>query len=105
MSNTDTTSARPLGTTASSWASPDVRRPTEGTKAKRRLSTIRGSGGSSRSAEASWPPPTITPISFTAPDKPHADEEVYIVEGTGVLDVDGEQIALREGHAVFVSAG
>jgi mannose-6-phosphate isomerase-like protein (cupin superfamily) len=38
--------------------------------------------------------------------QPHADDEVYIVlEGNGVLDVEGEQVELREGHAVFVPAG
>ena len=42
------------------------------------------------------------------PDRqqPHADDEVYVVlEGTGVLEVEGEQVELREGHAVFVPAG
>jgi mannose-6-phosphate isomerase-like protein (cupin superfamily) len=42
------------------------------------------------------------------PDRqqPHADDEVYVVlEGAGVLDVEGEQVQLREGHAVFVPAG
>jgi mannose-6-phosphate isomerase-like protein (cupin superfamily) len=42
------------------------------------------------------------------PDRqqPHADDEVYVVlEGTGVLDVEGESVELREGHAVFVPAG
>lgn len=42
------------------------------------------------------------------PDRqqPHADDEVYIVlEGRGTLDVEGEQVELREGHAVFVPAG
>ena len=42
------------------------------------------------------------------PDRqqPHADDEVYIVlEGHGVLDVEGEQVDLREGHALFVPAG
>jgi mannose-6-phosphate isomerase-like protein (cupin superfamily) len=42
------------------------------------------------------------------PDRqqPHADDEVYVVlDGTGVLDVEGESVALREGHAVFVPAG
>jgi mannose-6-phosphate isomerase-like protein (cupin superfamily) len=41
------------------------------------------------------------------PDRqqPHEDDEVYIVlEGTGVLDVEGEQVELREGHALFVPA-
>jgi mannose-6-phosphate isomerase-like protein (cupin superfamily) len=42
------------------------------------------------------------------PDRqqPHVDDEVYVVlRGTGVLDVEGEQVALREGNAVFVPAG
>jgi mannose-6-phosphate isomerase-like protein (cupin superfamily) len=42
------------------------------------------------------------------PDRqqPHEDDEVYVVlEGNGVLDVEGEPVALREGHAVFVPAG
>jgi mannose-6-phosphate isomerase-like protein (cupin superfamily) len=42
------------------------------------------------------------------PDRqqPHADDEVYVVlQGTGVLDVEGERVALREGNAVFVPAG
>jgi mannose-6-phosphate isomerase-like protein (cupin superfamily) len=42
------------------------------------------------------------------PDRqqPHEDNELYIVlEGTGVLDVEGEAIDVREGTAVFVPAG
>jgi mannose-6-phosphate isomerase-like protein (cupin superfamily) len=42
------------------------------------------------------------------PDRqqPHEDDEVYIVlEGTGVLDVEGRRVELREGHALFVPAG
>ena len=42
------------------------------------------------------------------PDRqqPHADDEVYVVlEGTGVLEVEGTRVELREGHAVFVPAG
>jgi mannose-6-phosphate isomerase-like protein (cupin superfamily) len=42
------------------------------------------------------------------PDRqqPHADDEVYVVlEGSGVLDVEGEAVDLREGHAAFVPAG
>jgi mannose-6-phosphate isomerase-like protein (cupin superfamily) len=42
------------------------------------------------------------------PDRqqPHEDDEVYVVlEGTGVLDVEGTSVELREGHAVFVPAG
>ncbi len=42
------------------------------------------------------------------PDRqsPHEDDEVYVVlEGRGVLEVEGQQVELREGHAVFVPAG
>ena len=41
------------------------------------------------------------------PDRqqPHDDDEVYVVlEGTGVLDVEGKKVELREGHALFVPA-
>jgi mannose-6-phosphate isomerase-like protein (cupin superfamily) len=42
------------------------------------------------------------------PDRqqPHDDDELYIVlEGTGVLQVEGEEVPVREGSAVFVEAG
>ena len=42
------------------------------------------------------------------PDRqqPHRDDEVYVVlEGSGVLEVEGRQVGLQEGHAVFVPAG
>ena len=42
------------------------------------------------------------------PDRqsPHADDEVYVVlEGHGMLEVEGERVELREGHAAFVAAG
>ena len=42
------------------------------------------------------------------PDRqqPHADDEIYIgLEGTGVLEVGGEEVAIREGQAIFVEAG
>ena len=41
------------------------------------------------------------------PDRqqPHADDEVYVVlEGSGVLEVAGEQQPLAEGQAAFVPA-
>jgi mannose-6-phosphate isomerase-like protein (cupin superfamily) len=38
--------------------------------------------------------------------QPHLDDEVYLVlEGRGTLEVEGEKVDLREGHAVFVPAG
>jgi mannose-6-phosphate isomerase-like protein (cupin superfamily) len=42
------------------------------------------------------------------PDRqqPHEDDEVYVVlEGTGVLEVEGESVPVKEGSAVFVEAG
>jgi mannose-6-phosphate isomerase-like protein (cupin superfamily) len=42
------------------------------------------------------------------PDRqqPHEDDEVYVVlEGGGVLDVEGKSVPVREGSAVFVEAG
>src|SRR5213596_3408723 len=42
------------------------------------------------------------------PDRqqPHEDDELYVVlEGSGLLDVAGERIALDEGHSAFVPAG
>src|ERR1700675_1669557 len=48
--------------------------------------------------------------SLVAPEpdrqQPHDDDELYIVlEGTGVLEVESEQVPLEEGTAVFVEAG
>ncbi len=38
--------------------------------------------------------------------QPHADDEVYVVlEGRGVLEVEGEEIVVSEGRAAFVPAG
>src|SRR5437764_7293229 len=38
--------------------------------------------------------------------QPHADDEIYVVlDGTGVLEVEGESTAVKEGDAVFVEAG
>jgi mannose-6-phosphate isomerase-like protein (cupin superfamily) len=42
------------------------------------------------------------------PDRqqPHEDDEVYIVlEGSGVLEVEGDSVPVKEGTAVFVEAG
>jgi mannose-6-phosphate isomerase-like protein (cupin superfamily) len=42
------------------------------------------------------------------PDRqsPHDHDEVYVVlEGRGTLEVEGEEVELHEGHAVFVPAG
>jgi mannose-6-phosphate isomerase-like protein (cupin superfamily) len=38
--------------------------------------------------------------------QPHDFDEVYVVlEGTGVLEVEGETASLREGQALFVPGG
>ena len=42
------------------------------------------------------------------PDRqqPHEDDEVYVLlEGRGTLEVEGQRVELREGHAAFVPAG
>jgi len=37
--------------------------------------------------------------------EPHDEDEIYVVlEGSGVLQVDGEDVAVQEGAAVFVEA-
>jgi mannose-6-phosphate isomerase-like protein (cupin superfamily) len=48
--------------------------------------------------------------SLVAPEpdrqRPHDDDELYMVlEGTGVLEVEGRQVPVKEGTAVFVEAG
>jgi mannose-6-phosphate isomerase-like protein (cupin superfamily) len=47
---------------------------------------------------------------LVAPEPDHqrvnTDDEIYIVlEGSGTLEVEEEQLELREGHAAFVPAG
>ena len=38
--------------------------------------------------------------------QPHADDEIYVVfEGSGVLQIEGNEVPVREGSAVFVEAG
>jgi mannose-6-phosphate isomerase-like protein (cupin superfamily) len=42
------------------------------------------------------------------PDRqqPHEDDELYVgLEGRGTLQVEGEEVPVREGSAVFVEAG
>jgi mannose-6-phosphate isomerase-like protein (cupin superfamily) len=42
------------------------------------------------------------------PDRqqPHEDDELYVIlEGTGVLQIAGEEVPVQEGSAVFVEAG
>ena len=47
---------------------------------------------------------------LVAPEPDHqsvndADELYIVLEGSGMLEVEGELLELREGHAVFVPAG
>jgi mannose-6-phosphate isomerase-like protein (cupin superfamily) len=38
--------------------------------------------------------------------QPHEDDEIYVVlEGDGILTVDGVEVPVKEGDAVFVEAG
>ena len=38
--------------------------------------------------------------------QPHEFDEVYVVlDGSGVLEVEGEQVPLRQGEGTFVAAG
>jgi mannose-6-phosphate isomerase-like protein (cupin superfamily) len=38
--------------------------------------------------------------------QPHDDDEIYIVlQGQGILDVEGQAVPVKEGDAVFVEAG
>jgi mannose-6-phosphate isomerase-like protein (cupin superfamily) len=42
------------------------------------------------------------------PDRqqPHEDDEIYVgLHGTGVLEVSGESVPIKEGDAIFVEAG
>ncbi len=42
------------------------------------------------------------------PDRqqPHEDDEIYVpLEGSGVLEVEGEAVPVRAGEALFVEAG
>jgi len=53
----------------------------------------------------------ISVYALAAPEPEHRtlnaeEDELYIVlEGSGMLDVDGEQLALREGRLAFIPAG
>ena len=42
------------------------------------------------------------------PDRqqPHEDDEIYVpLSGSGILDVEGKEVPVREGEAIFVEAG
>jgi mannose-6-phosphate isomerase-like protein (cupin superfamily) len=70
---------------------------------------LRGSGGGYEIVHSS-PGVELGVYVLVAPEpdrqQPHSDDEVYVVlEGTGVLEVEGESIPVDEGDAVFVEAG
>jgi mannose-6-phosphate isomerase-like protein (cupin superfamily) len=70
---------------------------------------LRDSGGGYEIVHAS-PGLEIGVYVLVAPEpdrqQPHDDDEVYVVlEGMGVLEVEGTRVELREGHAAFVPAG
>jgi mannose-6-phosphate isomerase-like protein (cupin superfamily) len=42
------------------------------------------------------------------PDRqqPHEDDEIYVpLSGSGIIEVEGKQVPVREGEAIFVEAG
>jgi mannose-6-phosphate isomerase-like protein (cupin superfamily) len=50
----------------------------------------------------------VSVVVAPAADRPSPveDDKVYVViEGSGVLEIEGRNVELREGHAVFVPAG
>jgi len=70
---------------------------------------LRESGGGYEGVHES-PSTQIGVYVLVAPEadeqQPHADDEIYVVlEGTGILEVEGEQVPVQEGDAVFVEAG
>ena len=80
--------------------------PFDVTSVKKRL--LAGAGGYEIVHESPGLEIGVYVLVAPEPDKqqPHDDDEVYVVlEGSGVLEVAGEQVELREGHAVFVPAG
>jgi len=73
------------------------------------LEKLRSSGGGYEIVHSS-PGVELGVYVLVAPEpdrqQPHSDDEVYVVlEGTGVLEVEGESIPVEEGDAVFVEAG
>ena len=47
----------------------------------------------------------VLPAGTKDPQQPHADDEVYyVVKGSGVIQVNGEDMPLQEGSIVFVAA-
>ena len=77
------------------------------------IEQVRRRGGGGAGGEGigdPTPPPEIGVCHHVAPEpdhqQPHADDEVYVVlEGSGVLNVEGEAIPVAQGQSVFVPAG
>jgi mannose-6-phosphate isomerase-like protein (cupin superfamily) len=73
---------------------------------KRRLAA--GSGGYEIVHESLGLEVAVYTLVAPEPDRqqPHADDELYVVlEGRGTLEIEGDQVPLREGEAIFVPAG
>jgi mannose-6-phosphate isomerase-like protein (cupin superfamily) len=73
------------------------------------LEKLRASGGGYEIVHSS-PGVELGVYVLVAPEpdrqQPHSDDEVYVVlEGSGVLEVEGETVPVEEGDAVFVEAG
>jgi mannose-6-phosphate isomerase-like protein (cupin superfamily) len=73
------------------------------------LEKLRASGGGYEIVHSS-PGVELGVYVLVAPEpdrqQPHSDDEVYVVlEGSGVLEVEGESVPVEEGDAVFVEAG
>ena len=73
------------------------------------LEKLRSSGGGYEIVHSS-PGVELGVYVLVAPEpdrqQPHTDDEVYVVlEGTGVLEVEGESVPVERGDAVYVEAG
>ena len=73
------------------------------------LEKLRAAGGGYESVHES-PGVELGVYVLVAPEpdrqQPHDDDEVYVVlEGSGVLEVEGKTVPVTEGDAVFVEAG
>jgi mannose-6-phosphate isomerase-like protein (cupin superfamily) len=74
--------------------------------ARRRL--VEGNGGYEIVHESPGLEIGVYVLVAPEPDRqqPHEDDEIYIpLEGSGVLEVEGKQVPVRDGEAIFVEAG
>jgi mannose-6-phosphate isomerase-like protein (cupin superfamily) len=75
----------------------------------RAVERLRGAGGGYEIVHES-PGLELGVYVLVAPEpdrqQPHEDDEVYVVlEGSGTLEVEGEQVDMRKGQAVYMPAG